>query len=167
MTEHQTAATSARKAPRRTRVTSQKALVGLVTLAAVALAGCGATATATAEAPTAWDSKTADQSFVRRAEKALAAAPDPTTGWRVGVILAEQDPDDAHMWLSGVLTPDGMVMVGPDPWASDCDDGGDGTAADTFPLMLDPGDLITWAGDSRTVHAVCAEDMRVLRKAAA
>lgn len=136
-------------------------------VAALALAGCSAEATATATVPANWDTKTADAAFVRRAEAVLAHAPAPAEGWRVGVILAEKNPDGGHLWLASVLTRDGVVMVGPDPWSPDCDDDGGGTAVDTFPLMLDPGDLITWAGDRRTLHAVCSEDMRVLRKAAA
>lgn len=142
-----------------------KTLLAAVAACAV-LAGCTAQATATAEAPTAWETKTADQAFNRRAEAALAKAPPAEPGWRVGVILAEQAPDDDHNWLSSALTADGPVLVGPDMWSRDCDDEGDGTAIDTFPLLLDPGDLITWAGDGRGVHEVCAEDLRVLRKAA-
>lgn len=138
----------------------------IVALAAVlALAGC-AESTATVETPDAWSTKAADPAFTRRAEAVLAAAPAAEPGWRVGVILADQDEKD-HLWIASVLTSAGVVTVGPDPWSYDCDEEGEGVAVDTFPLMLDPGDLITWAGDGRTRHEVCAEDMRVLRKAAA
>lgn len=133
-------------------------------IALLALGGC-AEATATNEAPSVWDAKSANPRFVEAAQRALGTAPQPEPGWRVGVILAEQPDNDSHLWLSSVLTSSGVVMVGPDPWSSDCDHPGD--SVDIFPLMLDPGDLITWAGDDRQVHAVCAEDMRVLRKAAA
>lgn len=63
-----------------------------------------------------------------------------------------------------MLTAEGQVIIEAS-WSDECEDGR--YASDEFPLLLDPGDLITWAGDSRTVHKVCAEDMRVLRKAAA
>lgn len=142
---------------------SFKAVVACIAL--LALAGC-AEATATNEAPSAWETKAADPAFVRRAEAALAKAPTPEPGWRIGVILSDKDEKD-HLWIASVLTPEGMVTVGPDPWSYDCAAKGKGIAVDTFPLILSPGDLISWAGDGRTEHEVCAEDMRVLRKAAA
>lgn len=137
----------------------------LACLVVLAIGGC-AEATATNEAPSAWETKEADPAFVRRAEAALATAPAPQPGWRVGVILADKDEKDS-LWVASVLTPEGMVTVGPDPWSYDCNAKGKGIAVDTFPLILTPGDLITWAGDGRAEHHVCAEDMRVLRKAAA
>lgn len=137
----------------------------LALVALLLLGGC-AEATATNEAPSAWATKEADSTFVRKAEGALAAAPAPQPGWRVGVILATKDDKDAS-WVASVLTPEGMVTVGPDEWSYDCEQKGKAVAYDTFPVILSPGDLITWAGDGRTVHHVCAEDMRVIRKAAA
>jgi len=139
--------------------------IALILAGLLLIAGC-AEATAEINTPDAWQTKSADPAFMRRAEAALAKAPPAAEGWRVGVILAEQD-EKGSLWKSSVLTPDGIVMIGPDPWSYDCAEKGDGIAVDTFPLLLDPGDLITWAGDGRLVHAVCAEDMRILRKAAA
>jgi len=141
--------------------------VSVKTLAACSLvlllAGC-AEASAEVNAPDAWSTKGADPAFTRRAEAALASAPPAAPGWRVGVILADQEPKDS-LWEASVLTRDGMAVIGPDGWSNDCDD--PGAAVDAFPIILDPGDLITWAGDGRLVHRVCLEDMRVLRKAAA
>jgi hypothetical protein len=135
----------------------------LAAVTLLALTGC-AEATATNEAPSAWEIKAANPRFAEAAQRALASAPQPEPGWRVGVIMAETtDPQ----WAVSVLTQDGPVYVTYDPWSYDCEAEGEGIAFDVFPLLLDPGDLITWAGDGRVKHRVCAEDMRVLRKGAA
>jgi len=137
--------------------------VAMIVALMLAVAGC-AEATATNEPPSAWDTKAANPRFAEAARRALASAPIPEPGWRVGVIMAETSEPQ---WAVSVLTPDGPVYVTYDPWSRDCDTKGEGIAYDVFPLLLDPGDLITWAGDSRIRHRVCVEDMRVLRKAAA
>lgn len=128
-------------------------------LLVLAVAGCSE-ATAEVNAPTAWDTRAADPRFADRAARALATALTPEPGWRTGVIMAETDES---RWAISVLTPDGPVYV-TYAWNSACDVD---DAYDLFPLLLDPGDLITWAGDGRVKHNVCAEDMRVLRKGAA
>jgi hypothetical protein len=123
------------------------------------LAGC-AESTAEVNAPEVWETKAADPAFARRAEAALRTAPPPAPGWRVGVVVAEQNEDG---WSVNVLTRDGYAVI-TNSWSYDCEDR---FGIDVFPLMLDPGDLITWAGDGRLKHAACVEDLRLLRKTVA
>jgi hypothetical protein len=139
-------------------------IVVLVILAA--LAGC-AESSAEVNTPSAWDTKAANPQFAQAAQRALATAPTSDPGWRVGVVFAERPDSDewgTPPWAVSVLTREGQAIIEAS-WSEECDDGRH--ASDEFPLLLDPGDLITWAGDSRTVHEVCAEDMRIIRKAAA
>jgi len=125
-----------------------------------ALARC-AESTAEVNAPKVWETKAADPAFARRAEAALKTAPAPQTGWRVGVITAETEDG----WTVAALTPDGMVSIRP-AWSESCDPHKD-WPTDEFQLIIQVGDLITWAGDGRTSHRVCYGDLRVLRKAVA
>lgn len=133
----------------------------LCTAAAVlALAGC-AESTAEVNSPEAWETKAADPAFARRAEAALRSAPAPQPGWRIGIVTAENKDGDAL----AAVTPDGVVYLTP-AWSEDCD-GRRGWGYDEFQLVVDVGDLFTWAGDGRTRHNVCADDFRILRKSVA
>lgn len=132
----------------------------IVATLAIALTGC-AESSAEVNTPSAMDSKAANPRFAEAAQRALAEAPAPEPGWRIGVVLTEQAEDT---WAAGVLTATGEVYL-TYSWSDECDDGRYGD--EEFPLLVDPGDLITWAGDGRTVHRVCAEDLRVIRKAVA
>lgn len=136
----------------------------LMTLALLlAATGC-AQATATNEAPSAWDTKAANPRFAQAAQRALASASQPEPGWRIGVVLAENNDS----WAITALTPDGVVYLAGAKDRYDCPNDDDGRFWwDELPLMLDPGDLFTWAGDDRVSHNVCANQVRVLRKAAA
>lgn len=132
------------------------ALAGLLLLAACAESNATAD---TSEDP--WTTKSADREFVRRAEDALTGAPEPEDGWRVGVILAERG-DDKWDWAASVLTDDGVRVI---EAARTCDGKGN-SDADVLPLMIDPGDLVTWSkqgGDDR----VCTDELDIIRKAAA
>ena len=124
--------------------------------------GC-AEASSEINAPNAWETKTVDRAFARRAEAALKIAPTPEPGWRIGLVMSERTKDG---WAITALTTDGMVFI-EEGWgdAKGCDDNWWGTHE--LELLLDPGDLFMWAGDSRTAHRVCKGDLRVLRKAAA
>lgn len=128
-------------------------------LVLVAAVGC-AESSAEVNTPSAWETKVSDPAFARAAEGALLEAPAPASGWRNGVVAAE----DKDGYAITAMTTDGVVYIAK-AWKEDgCDRAWD---IDQFDLTLAPGDLITWAGDGRTTHHVCVEDLRVLRKAAA
>jgi hypothetical protein len=133
--------------------------------AAVAtLVGC-ANSTAEVNQPDAFDQLQADPALVRGAEQALDQAPAPEPGWAVGVILAEQEREKQGLfaaydtWTVAVLAADGSMAVLTDDW---CDDD-PRLAVDVLPVLVAPGDLITWTGGPE----LCIPDVRVLRKAAA
>lgn len=131
-----------------------------VLLALLLVVGC-AESSAEVNTPGAWETKAADPAFARRAETALRSAPAPDPGWRVGIVTAEADKDQ----VVAALTADGMVSIRP-AWSDYCDKRRS-WPDDEFELTISVGDLITWAGDSRTSHRVCYLDLRVLRKAVA
>lgn len=136
--------------------TRGQALTLLAVVGLLLLAGC-AESTATVEATDPWETKRIDPQFARNAEVALEAAPSPENGWRSGIVLAEDEKDRAY----AVLSDDGMVYLEAS-W--DQCKGQDGYAWDELPLLVDPGDLITWTGDDRELK-LC--EVRVVKKAAA
>lgn len=128
----------------------------LATAALLVLAGC-AEADAEINAPDAWDTLEADPALVRGAELALTDAPPPADGWRVGVVLAE----DEEEWAVTALTNEGVAYL----------DGSASGSCDWEPprryaLLVDPGDLITWSTEGDDSH-LCIDELQVLRKAAA
>jgi hypothetical protein len=138
----------------------------LAVLAATAtLVGC-ASSTAEVNQPDAFDELQADPALVRGAEHALDQAPAPEPGWAVGVVLVEQEREKPGLfaaydtWTIAVLAADGSMAVLTDDW---CDDDDPPSSVDVLPVLVAPGDLITWTGGPE----LCIPDVRVLRKAAA
>jgi hypothetical protein len=133
--------------------------------AAATLVGC-ASSTAQVNQPDAFDELQADPALVRGAERALDQAPAPEPGWAVGVVLVEQEREKQGLfaaydtWTVAVLAADGSMVVLTDDW---CDDDDHPDSADVLPVLVAPGDLITWTGGPE----LCIPDVRVLRKAAA
>ncbi|MGH9005873.1 MAG: hypothetical protein ACRDYV_22330, partial [Acidimicrobiia bacterium] len=131
------------------------AALAVATLAAV---GC-ADADATATVEEGWRVGS-NPEFMADAYAALNDAPAPDDGWRIGVIVAEND--DGIAWEAGVLTDNGMTPLDA---AHNCDD--DGIYESQIDLLVDPGDLITWSTAGGDDPRVCSHEITVLRKAAA
>jgi hypothetical protein len=139
-------------------------LCALTAAAVASLAGC-ASSTAEVNQPDAFDELQADPALVRGAERTLDQAPAPEPGWAVGVVLVEQEREKRGLfgtydtWTVAVLATDGSMVVLTDDW---CEDDLH-LAVDVLPVLVAPGDLITWTSGPE----LCTSDVRVLRKAAA
>lgn len=99
------------------------------------------------------------------AQQVLDEAADPRPGWRIGVVTSEEEREQVGLffrdivWTAGVLDKAGRVTT----LTTDYCEADDPKAYEALPVMLAPGDLITWTGDRK----LCTSQVRVLRKAGA
>lgn len=123
----------------------------------LALAGC-AESNAEVNAPDEWDAIEADPALARGAELALEDAPPPADGWRIGVVLAEDEDE----WAMTALTDGGVAYLDNHTGSGACK----WHPPERYALLVDPGDLVTWSMAGDDSH-LCIDEIEVLRKAAA
>lgn len=139
---------------------------GPVTVAfglAILLLGACAEATSTIESGSRTE---LPLELTRNAQKVLEAAPQPSEGWQIGIVLAESNTTEEGLfgkypeWSISILVKDGTISVLSGVW---CDGNSEPDADKALSLIVTPGDLISWKAGK---NEVCTDELSIVQKAA-